>query len=69
MAPMHNLPDPHPIYKLLRPHFRYTMAISACAQVTLVNNGGVIDKLFALHTLQMLANWTNHFKHQGVWSR
>lgn len=48
MATMRNLPDPHPIFKLLRPHFRYTMAINSRARATLINDGGVIDQLFAI---------------------
>ena len=45
---MRNLPDPHPIFKLLRPHFRYTMAINTRARATLINDGGIIDRLFAI---------------------
>ena len=48
MATMRNLPDPHPILKLLRPHFRYTMAINTAARATLINDGGIIDHLFAI---------------------
>jgi arachidonate 5-lipoxygenase len=45
---MRNLPDPHPILKLLRPHFRYTMAINTAARATLINDGGILDQLFAI---------------------
>ena len=48
MGTMRNLPDPHPIYKLLRPHFRYTMAINCRARASLINDGGIIDQLFAI---------------------
>ena len=48
VAVMRNLPDAHPVHKLLRPHFRYTMAINARARKTLINDGGVIDQIFAL---------------------
>lgn len=50
MATMRNLPDPHPVFKILRPHFRYTMAINSRGRATLMNNGGVTDKLFAIGT-------------------
>ena len=48
MGTMRNLPDPHPIYKLLRPHFRYTMAINSRARACLIRDGGTIDQLFAI---------------------
>ena len=49
MGVMRNLPDSHPVYKLLRPHFRYTMAINSRARETLINDGdGVIDQTFAI---------------------
>ncbi|XP_050210798.1 linoleate 13S-lipoxygenase 2-1, chloroplastic-like [Mercurialis annua] len=38
----------HPIYRLLRPHFRYTMEINARARDILINAGGVIEKGFSL---------------------
>ncbi|XP_078154302.1 linoleate 13S-lipoxygenase 2-1, chloroplastic-like [Carex rostrata] len=37
----------HPIYRLLHPHFRYTMEINALAREFLVNAGGIIETTFA----------------------
>ena len=50
MATMRNLPDAHPINKLLRPHMRYTVAINTRARSTLINDGGIIDETFAIGT-------------------
>ena len=80
MATMRNLPDPHPIYKLLRAHFRYTMSINSAARATLINDGGIIDQLFAIGgegkvelmrraSAQYSVHWTNivrHTKERGV---
>ena len=48
MGVMRNLPDAHPINKLLRPHFRYTMGINTRARSTLINDGGIIDQGFGI---------------------
>ena len=48
MGTVRNLPDAHPICKLLRPHFRYTLAINTRARSTLINDGGIIDRIFGI---------------------
>ncbi len=50
VATVRNLPDAHPINKLLRPHFCYTMAINSRARATLINDGGIIDDSFGIGT-------------------
>ncbi|KAA0041375.1 hypothetical protein IC582_009828 [Cucumis melo] len=37
----------HPIYRLLHPHFRYTMEINASARTNLINGGGTIESTFS----------------------
>ncbi|KAK8957454.1 hypothetical protein KSP39_PZI000087 [Platanthera zijinensis] len=37
----------HPIYKLLHPHFRYTMEINGLARQYLINAGGIIESSFS----------------------
>ncbi|XP_022996082.1 linoleate 13S-lipoxygenase 2-1, chloroplastic-like [Cucurbita maxima] len=37
----------HPIYRLLHPHFRHTMAINAVARETLINVEGLIESIFS----------------------
>ncbi|RVX12797.1 Linoleate 13S-lipoxygenase 2-1, chloroplastic [Vitis vinifera] len=37
----------HPIYKLLHPHFRYTMQINALARQALINADGIIETSFS----------------------
>ncbi|KAJ9685776.1 hypothetical protein PVL29_017755 [Vitis rotundifolia] len=37
----------HPIYRLLHPHFRYTMEINALARESLINAGGIIESCFS----------------------
>ncbi|KAA8528121.1 hypothetical protein F0562_035010 [Nyssa sinensis] len=37
----------HPIYRLLHPHFRYTMEINALARQLLINADGIIEQSFS----------------------
>ncbi|XP_073001808.1 linoleate 13S-lipoxygenase 2-1, chloroplastic [Typha latifolia] len=37
----------HPIYRLLHPHFRYTMEINALARQYLISAGGIIETCFS----------------------
>ena len=48
VATMRNLPDAHPVYKLLQPHFRYTMSINSAARATLINRNGIIAQYFSI---------------------
>ncbi len=48
VATMRNLPDAHPINKLLLPHLRYTMSINSAARLLLINKGGILDQIFGI---------------------
>ncbi|KAK6232449.1 hypothetical protein SCA6_002522 [Theobroma cacao] len=43
----------HPIYKLLHPHFRFTMKINALARAHLINADGTIESSFSLANYSM----------------
>ena len=83
VATMRNLPDPHPLYKLLQPHFRYTMSINSAARATLISKDGIIAQNFAIGSDGMeelfkraatahRVQWTNikkNLKERGVDNR
>ena len=48
VATMRNLPDAHPVNRLLVPHFRYTIGINSAARLKLINKGGIIDQIFSI---------------------
>lgn len=53
IATRRNLSVMHPIFKLIMPHFRYTMAINGNARATLVNADAPLEHLFTAGGLIM----------------
>jgi len=47
IAAHRQLSEMHPIFRLLHPHFRYTMEINALARGRLINAGGTIETTFS----------------------
>lgn len=43
-----NLPRVHPVFKLLCPHLRYTMAINTIGRAKLVGDQGLADQVLSI---------------------
>ena len=64
MATIRNLPNAHPINKLLIPHFRYTVGINVGARVSLINEEGVMDMSFGIGgkgRMQLFQRTSRHY--------
>lgn len=80
MGLMRNIPDAHPVYKLLRPHVRYTMAINSRGRKSLMGPDGSTaallsigsegqEELFRRAGKRYSVNWSNikhNTKERGV---
>ena len=45
---MRNFNDANLVYKLLQPHFRYTIGINCAGSKSLINDEGIIDQILPL---------------------
>ncbi|BDA49833.1 Lipoxygenase 2.3, chloroplastic [Coccomyxa sp. Obi] len=71
IATMRHLSALHPVYKLMLPHFRYTMHINTNARSILINADGTLENIFTSGRYTMeLASWVYkhvyRFDHQNL---
>ena len=71
IAAHRQLSEMHPIFRLLHPHFRYTMKINALARLALINAGGTIEECFSPGKYSMFLSSAIYgkewrFDHQGL---
>jgi len=71
IATRRRLPAAHPIFRLMMPHFRYTLPINAAARGQLINAGGVIETNFSPGAFSMqlsskVYELTWRFKEEGL---
>ncbi|XP_051223252.1 lipoxygenase 2.3, chloroplastic [Lolium perenne] len=53
----------HPIFRLLHPHFRYTMQINAISRETLINADGIIERAFSPGRYSMMLSSAAYKEH------
>ncbi|KAM6902322.1 polyunsaturated fatty acid lipoxygenase ALOX15B-like [Xenentodon cancila] len=69
MATLRNFPMVHPLYKLLAPHFRFTLEIDALARQLLLSDGGSLKEYTAVGgvaTLEFLRRASASLKYQDL---
>ncbi|WIA15496.1 hypothetical protein OEZ85_002133 [Tetradesmus obliquus] len=71
IATRRQLPAAHPMFRLLMPHFRYTLPINAAARGSLINAGGVIETNFSpgpfsMQLSSIVYGMTWRFKEEGL---
>ena len=63
VATMRNFSDANLVYKLLQPYFHYTIGINCAGSKSLINDGGIIDKILPL---EESGKWANLDSIQGL---
>ena len=64
-----NLHNSHPVYKILKPHFIYTIGINAIGRATLICPGGIVDKVLSIGCgghVEIMAKAYKNFKFEDL---